>query len=198
MGGDPQFLSDICAAVGEFLESHGQQEQCIDGSAILASVLHELGYPKTYALTVRARVLNRALVNWIETHLGPHSVGETLVCDDNEAIEMKLGNESAGTGGRWGGHLTVVIPHYFLERHALLDITIGQVNRPEFGVLLPPLCVTIDDDVINGMRVAMIDVEGCLVIYQAFPHDHTYGDWHRIISTSQIRDATRSICQRLK
>jgi hypothetical protein len=198
MRGSPQFLSDVCAAVTEFLESYGQQDHCIDGSVILASVLHELGYPEAYPVTVRVRILNRALIDWIETHLDTNPGGEALVCDDDQAIEMKLGDEAAGDGRRWGGHLAVIIPYFFFDQHALLDITIGQVNRPEFGVLIPPLCLRIGNEVSEGKRVATIEVNDCHVIYQAFPNDHSFGDWHVIIAANSTREATEDICKRLK
>jgi hypothetical protein len=92
--------------------------------------------------------------------------------------------------------LVVVVPNIFGDRHVLCDITITQAHKPEWGILLVPLCLRVPDTFVKGETDFKADVQGSLVGYMANPDDESYkaaADWkdlqrqehvvHRVMSS---------------
>lgn len=197
--GSVEFLCAVCDAVVESLERVGKQHHCIEGSALLAKVLHKLGFPEAYPITVRVRILNSALVKWVEEHVVSNDGSEPSVCKDENAVEIRLGDVASGSHDRWGGHLAVVLPHYFREEHALLDITIEQANRPEYEVSLAPICLKSGNDFVAGnCPLAISNVNGCTLVDTTRPNDHSYGNWEELMAVTEIDETAMHIAERLK
>ncbi len=59
-------IGPITIAVREEMIRLEEQHSCILTSAILTEVLHRKGYSSAYTLRVRARIANRAFVEFVE------------------------------------------------------------------------------------------------------------------------------------
>ncbi len=69
-----------------------------------------------------------------------------------------------------------------MEDTVLVDLTIAQANRPDRGIVLPEVFITdgIRGDFLAGRVELECLVNGCGVIYQARPEDHSFEqapDW---------------------
>jgi len=98
---------------------------------------------------------------------------------------------------RWAGHLAVIIPNHFGDRHALCDLTIGQVNRADWEVDLPPMCLRVSDDFVAGRRPFKTVVKGSLVTYEAFPEDHSYSKGSDWLEMEGLDETTSNVISRL-
>lgn len=83
---------------------------------------------------------------------------------------------SFASDGTWNGHIVVVI------NHVLIDMTIGQLNDPRFGIMFEPPHITaeVDDDFLSGTRLLSGMQGGMLLCYQAFPNERSFeqsGSW---------------------
>ncbi len=176
-------LEAICGEVGRILYENGHHHSCIVGSALLLQVLHGLGYSEAYPLTVGVQICNRKFQQWVEQHGSPNDEASSAACNEMGGVEIIIGKEGEGliAADRWAGHLAVAIPNHFGDRHALCDLTIGQANRPEWEVQLPPLiCLRVRDDFVSGASPFQTVINGSLVIYNALPDDRSYSegrDW---------------------
>jgi hypothetical protein len=153
---------------------------CIASGAALLNVLHGLGYDKAYALTVEARVMNPIATRYAEQCGWQTGVGDA----PEGSVMVSVGPETGDVGlGNWAGHLVVILPGFLGERHILLDPTIMQANKAGSGINLPPISVTVRDDVTSGEKIRKLAVNGSTVMYKARPDDRSYREgsgWDRI------------------
>lgn len=170
-------LGRICDEVSRMLRYNGHENACITAAALLARVLHILGYTNSYPLTVCVKIFNAAFQRWAEKHGGIDDEASEEACYDAGGFEINVGRGAPEAEDQWAGHLSVLIPKYFDERHALLDLTIIQADRPDVQIVLRPLCLKADDVFIDGKRPLSVLCNDCLLDYQAYPDGHTYGDW---------------------
>jgi hypothetical protein len=154
----------------------------------LLNVFDGLGYNTAYALAVEVVILNPVATRsaeragWVPG-VAPPEEGSCSVC---------LGAEGAEVGpDNWPGHLVVILPRFFGERHILLDPTIMQVNKPGTGINLPPILATVRDDFTSGAQVRQLTANGCAVRYKARPDDLSYrqcGYWDELRAGSPVSD----------
>ena len=78
------------------------------------------------------------------------------------------------TAGKWAGHLAVVIRNQFGDRHAVLDLTLPQANKPEWGINLATGALRVSDSFVTGAAEYKAVIGGSLLVYKAFPTDSTY------------------------
>lgn len=98
---------------------------------------------------------------------------------------------------RWPGHLVVVVPRVFEDRNALLDLTIVQAHKPEWDISLQPLCLRVNDDFVCGRTPHNGKVNGSLVIYDAYPDDHSYNDDGNWMAIKGLDEAASNVVRRL-
>ena len=147
-----EVLQKISDEVFADLECRGLHHSCIEGSALLTSVLRMMGFVDAYPLTVGVAIFNKANQDWVKAHGAPADEASCRACDaaGSMTIVIGKGTEHLVSEDRWAGHLAVVVPAVFGDRHALLDLTIVQAQRPEWDIVLKPLCLRVRDQVVAG------------------------------------------------
>lgn len=157
------------------LERIGEQHSCILAGAALIEALKRKGYQKAYPLTVRAIIVNPLLVDRVLQSGFPsdEKVKKQWVEEGGRWIGLGSGPEGPGRG-QWDGHLAVIIPQQFGDRHALCDLTLPQADKPDWGINLCPLLLRVSDSFVNGSASFKAPVKGSLVTYWAFPNDHSF------------------------
>jgi hypothetical protein len=184
-------------SVGMLVE-HGFQHHCIEGAALLTKALQKVGISGTQQLTVGVRIVNSAYLQYVRQHGVPRDEASKAAFNASGAAAVLLGKEAPEVPeGYWPGHLVVIVPGVFGEKHALLDPTITQANKPGFGLNLQPLCLMVSDDFVCGRKPASFEVNGSLLRYMADPEDHTYGDWSQFLARQDIDQAACEVVARL-
>ena len=192
-------ISEIIPVILDELYKCKIQHHCIQASALLTKVLHEAGISKAYPLTVGALLYNEAFQRFVDTHGFPHDEASGKACDDAGGLTICLGKGAPEVPeGYWPGHLVVIVPNAFGEKHALLDPTITQVNRPEFGIELQPLCLKVTEDFVLGNRVAKDEINKTLLGYTAYPDDESYNDGGDCMKKDGLGEAVSLVLQRIK
>jgi hypothetical protein len=180
----------------DVLSEYGFHDHCLEGAALLMAVLHKLGLTDAYRLTVRVTVSNAAHVRFIKEHGVPSDDATANAYNDAGGAQVQLGYEEAGPD-RWAGHLCVIVPNGFGEKHALLDATISQVSQPEWGIQVPPLCLKAADDFVLGQRIAPFQIGEAVLAYEAFPDDKSYNQWGDRLHSPGFEDAVHEVLQRI-
>jgi hypothetical protein len=163
------------------LQTHGL-DSCIYTTALTLHLLRALGQD-AYALSVRAVIMNEPMARIMDER-GAENVSR----DDSDVLAA--GGYALGLGyapdgieqGRWPGHLVAI-----LNRRWLLDFSIDQASRPQYGIPLDDVLVgPIDEAAQRGHGLARYELrsEGVLlrVDYMAHTGDRTYRtspDWKR-------------------
>lgn len=193
-------LAAIFKEVGRMLYATNNHHSCIVGSVLLTKVLHRLNYSDAYPLNVEVRIHNRLFQKWVDAHDFPKDEASAAACDAAGGLVIIVGKGAEGfiSADRWPGHLAVVVPKHFGDHHALCDLTIGQANRPDWEVDLPPMCFRVSDDFVAGRRPFQKVVNGSLVIYKAFPKDHSYSEASDWLAMEGLDEATSKVISRLK
>ena len=90
-------------------------------------------------------------------------------------VGASLGVEREGVPtNQWAGHLVVIVPNVAAGKYLLCDLTLGQVNKPEWGIELPPKVFVVTEAFVRGAQDSRITANGCSVLYKAFSSDHSY------------------------
>ena len=93
------------------------------------------------------------------------------IADDPEAWTFQLGFGPFELGDDiYNGHVVCVV-----EGRLLLDLTLGQANRPEHGVRLgPSVFGPLQADFLKGAGQVFSGAGGCVVAYQPHPAKRGY------------------------
>jgi hypothetical protein len=177
---DPKkVMQDLCRMVGpvcEELEHAGEGRSCIFAAAVLLRVLRHKGYTAAYPLTARAIIYNpksvERLRRW-EAHPTDPAAQREWLTDGCRWLGLGVGT-NAPPPGHWLGHLVVVLPNLFGDRHAVCDLTLAQASKPEWGIELGPACIRVPDTFTKGATEFKASFNGSLVVYLAFPDDRSY------------------------
>ena len=81
---------------------------------------------------------------------------------------------AVSTDKQWAGHLVVVLPQFFDDRHAFCDLTVTQASKQEWGINLMPVFVRVPTTFVTGETEFQAPVNGSLIIYKAFPKDKSF------------------------
>jgi hypothetical protein len=170
------FLPRLCEVVREEMQvgTRYRPDCCIAATAILIDVLD---YFKLTAkpLSVIATVFNPRMSERIAQEGMP-----TLEEAERDWFPKGCYSLAVGAGdpqpGKWPGHLVSV-----LGRQVLIDLTLDQANRPQYGIVLPmPLIAPYHPDFLAGEAQVAGIVSGCRVIYEARSGDRSFersNDW---------------------
>jgi hypothetical protein len=167
--------SVVSAVVGE-LERVGEQHSCIFAGALLAKVLNRLNMGEAHPLTVRAFIMNPQLLEWVKANgFAFNSENEKKwTALGGHGITLGYGPEGSLPADRWMGHLAVILPNLFGDRHAMFDLTAPQATKPDWGINLAPVIVRVPESFVRGETEFKAPANGSMVIYKAFPDDHSY------------------------
>lgn len=193
-----QTIGRIIPVLMDELAQYGILDHCIEASALLMKVLHNTGIPDAYRLTVGVQIINEAAYRFIEANGYPETEESIKAFNDAGAATVVLGRDAPEVPeGRWRGHLAVIVPHAFGEKHAIIDPTTPQVNWPEFGIELPPMCLKVRDEFLEGKRPAFFAPFNTRIQYTAYPDDHSYNDHGDTMEKEGFDVAVSEVLKRL-
>jgi hypothetical protein len=190
----PALLPRRCTVVREELHIGTllRPDCCILATATLLDVLDYFKLPAR-PLTVEAWVCNPPMHERIIREGMPTP-------EEAEASWFPEGCYSlcVGTGekekGKWAGHLVAV-----LADRVLMDLTLDQANRPDYGIVLPmPVVAPVPRAFLDGEGALSGLVGGCRVAYTARPGDRSFehsNDWK---SRKRRTDLVGAAIRRLK
>ena len=71
---------------------------------------------------------------------------------------------------RWPGHLVLRSGSH------LIDATIDQANRPQHGIVMPPMLLAphVADEFWRAKKLLGVEINDCQVVYEARPNDNSY------------------------
>lgn len=180
------------------LAEHGFESHCIECAALLTKVLQKVGVSGTRQLTVGVKIVNPALRQFVEGYGPPLDEPSLTASNDAGAAMIVLGKGAdVVPEGIWPGHLVVIVPGAFAQSAALLDLTITQASKPDWGIHLQPVCVKINEDFLSGRNPTSFTLNGSVLKYTAYPEDHSYGDWGHFMARPDIDQAASTIVSRL-
>lgn len=180
----------------DVLAAYGFHHHCIEAAALTMCVLHHLGLKTAYRLTVRVIVSNAAHIRFLKEHGKPTDDAKINAYNNAGRAQVQLGYEDAGPD-RWAGHLCVIVPNGFGNKHALLDPTISQVSQPEWGIHVSPLCLKAANDFVLGQRVAPFQIGETFLAYEAFPEDKSFNQWGDRRDATGFEDVVQEVLQRI-
>lgn len=139
------------------MQAHGR-DSCITGARILFDVCGHYGLGRK-VLKVAVVIYNEPMSERLRRGERPKDV-ETVKRWGKEDGSWNVGIGADGTPDRpdhFNGHLVVLV-----DDKLLVDPTLPQANRPEYGIELYPLAVLIEDesDIYGG------EVRDCIITYK--------------------------------
>jgi hypothetical protein len=180
------------------LDEHGLQSHGIEGAALLTTALQEVGIAGARPLTVGVTILNPAYWAFVKAYGPPRDEVSPAACHDAGGAIVVLGKGADPVSGAIRpGHLVVIVPGAFGGNDALLDPTITQADRPDWGIHRRPLCLKVSDDLVSGRSPANFEVNGSLLRSTSDPEDRGYGDWGQFLRRDDIDRAAAAVVSRL-
>lgn len=172
-------IAQIAAKTVDELKRLGLQHSCVYAGALLTQVLHCRGFSTAYPLTVRAFVLNPELHTWAKANhfVIDGSTEERWSAVGGRFVALGEGRAETVPTGKWLGHLAVVIPNYFGHRHAFLDLTVPQVNQPQWKIVLPSVVAAVSAPFVRGEEEYHVPANASLIMYTGFPDDRSYTEF---------------------
>jgi hypothetical protein len=89
-------------------------------------------------------------------------------------VGLGTGSAENTLDGNWPGHVAVIVPGVFGDRHAMSDMTITQAEKVDWQIHLQPLIAPVSDAFVTGDKEFKPEVNGCLIVYKAFPADRDF------------------------
>lgn len=194
-------LNDISEFVFNDLALRGMHRSCIHGSALFLRVLHEAGFPEAYPLTVGVAIFNDASQKHLNTHGMPKDDEGFRLFNEAECIFVAVGLGSTTTlEGKegWDGHLVVVIPNIYGDRHAVIDLTIVQVDMPHWNISMDPMGLVVGDAFVTGASPSLFKRNGITFQYQARPDDRSYAEERELFAIEGLKQAAANLVMKLK
>jgi len=156
-------------------------DSCIVSTAIGIDVLTKFGI-LAEPLPVQVMIFNKPFIDRIG-QTGVLPTGDELKSWTKEdgSYSIGIGVDGHSKHGKWDGHLVIVA-----EKRYLVDLSIDQANRPDYGMVFEPIVVEVNDSFFHGkhshiFRIASsIDANDCVFRYVAVPSNQGYHlspDW---------------------
>jgi hypothetical protein len=119
-------------------------DSCIASTAVGLDILMHYGI-LAEPFPVRTLIFNEPFASRLENGQGWPTGQQVRVWTEED------GSYSVGIGvgtqqpNKWAGHLVILV-----EKRLLLDLSIDQATRPQYNMLLEPLCVEVDEQFFSG------------------------------------------------
>ena len=119
-------------------------DSCIASTAVGLDILMHYGI-LAEPFPVRTLIFNEPFTSRLENGQGWPTGQQVRVWTEED------GSYSVGIGvgtqqpNKWAGYLAILV-----EKRLLLDLSIDQATRPQYNMMLVPLCVEIDEQFISG------------------------------------------------
>lgn len=191
------FQSVIPAAL-QVLELEGFLHHCIEAAAVLVRTFEKEGV-EAYPLTVGVKVMNPAMTLFTKRNGKPPHDEETMMqCHAEGGAIVVLDPESEETPqGNWPGHLVVIVPQAFGELHAMIDLTIPQVNDPDWDISVKPMLVQVSDKFVTGDSFSA-ESNGAMLIYRSYPENRTFGEWDELINSDEADRLSEMVIESIR
>jgi hypothetical protein len=156
-------LSKLTQAITPIIRNRIGEDCCVLSTRVAIEVLRQFRI-RASALPVAVCVYNRAFLDRQATEGRlPRSL------DEIERWHRECGAHSIGTAnsrpasrGLWNGHLVAIVNGLHL-----MDPSVGQMSRPQYGIFLPPTLVTsVKKPFLQGREGVGIDFVGCRLTYE--------------------------------
>lgn len=197
----PHDILHIVQAVQNVIVANDLEDHCIHTSALLAKALHAYGYPDAYLLTVGVEIFNPAFLAWVAEYGPPETPEQAAACDASGGLTIHLGagHDQSVEADRWKGHLVVVVPDAMDGRDCMFDLSVTQVNKCGFGVVLQPVVAKLKPEYsfVHGDSPMIQDINGSRVRYMAYPDDKSFNDDGDCMTIPGIDLALRQVVQQL-
>jgi len=194
-------ILNIVQAVQNVIAANDLEDHCIQTSALLAKAFHTHGYPNAYLLTVGVEIFNPALLAWVEENGPPETPEQAAACDRAGGITIHLGagHDQAIDADRWKGHLVVVVPDAIDGRDCMFDLSVTQVNKHGYGIVLRPVVAKLKPErsFVHGKSPMIQDINGSRVRYMAYPGDKSFNDDGDCMTLRGINLALQQVAQQL-
>jgi hypothetical protein len=173
---------------------------CLDAGAVVLDVLDHFGITGK-ALCAKAHVVNQEAQQWIEQYgkVALQTDPPKIIQEwhDRKCKLVGIGYENGKPG--YAGHLVVICP-YPEGRYGqvLIDISIQQADRPDFGITLQPVIAEASPEFVEGKEPLLLEMEGILLRYEAEPGRDDYREtpaWHH---TRQRRSTVGKLIREIK
>jgi hypothetical protein len=162
----------------------GQDPSCIAWSRIGRDVLAQLGVQST-CVPARLRVCNAAARRHVDAKQ-PWMIGS-----GDGSWYVSIGGGGQSRPGRWDGHMVLLA-----EERFLVDLTLHQAARPEYGIHVEPAWFPLDAPLVHGEPVSFLKLDGTVMQYERDdtlpPYQDTPG-W-----TRDYRSLVRLLVRRLR
>lgn len=180
----------------EELDRVSEAKSCIMATVVLLDVLRAKGFRDAYPLTVKYKVLNPKATERLKNESFPQTPEQKAQWNADGCAIVATTDKNSATD--WAGHLIVVIPKGLNGRDAVCDLAITQANIPAWNILLGSVLMGVRDSFINGTEDFGLIMNGCRVIYRAFPDDQSFRQtplWKNSLKREAI---VKRILKRLK
>lgn len=193
-------LQGVVSDVLHALHHADEMGSCIAAASLLVRSLHLLGHENVRPLTVCVEVRNPALMNWIKEHGEPNDEASAVASNEAGAAIVVIGHRelSVSDDKWWAGHVVVIVPNAYGEKHAMLDLTIARPEQVEEGIHLGPIVAPVSDAFVTGEKLYRFMANGSELQYESFPDDHSYDDSGAWELTEDVQIAVQSIAERAK
>ncbi len=189
-------IGAVVAAAPRLLERHFAPNSCMQASRLTVEALRSAGLraepfqvsvmasnpAMTACLQANPSATHKEIIGWERSH-GAWSVG---IGDD----QLIVGPNAATPPSGFNGHVVALV-----ERRYVVDLTLGQISRPQFDMWFGPTCFEVDRDWLSGTR-GVIEVNGSLVKYTAHPHERSFlrtSAWSDPQVPSLVRELARQV-----
>lgn len=171
--GLPDYISLGKQLRGQIL-ADAKVNSCIETSAATIDTLKHIGLD-AYALSVTCVVTNRPLWEFADAHGYWPELGTEEYPIDGYAVGVGLASRRGPVPEVWPGHLVVIA-----ERKWLLDFSLDQANRPDYGMEVgAPVVISVDEAFLRGScekAFLVVQKDNARLHYQTRMHDRSYRD----------------------
>jgi hypothetical protein len=185
----PMDYQRLVPAIAEEMQSFFGRLACINAVAAAIDVVEKLEGIALRPLTVRAFIFNPALSARVGDFEAPDATASLQRwANEGDSFRVALGVGQAPAGD-WAGHLVAVASDG--DKSLVMDPTIHQADQPAHGIVLRPVLVRVADEHLEGRSGFRTHVNGCEILYKAFPDDRFFEQtpaWRNGRQRASVRD----------
>lgn len=152
----------IGARIRQQILAHYLRDSCVATARATVDALKQAGVD-VFPLSVRVYIVNEPVQQFSLEHGYFPEVGTDDYPPDGYGIGLGV---TPSTPDAWAGHVVVVA-----ERKWLLDFSIDQANRPDYGIVLDPLVAPVTERWIRGKEMMLLHRGPAYLYYQTLPGD---------------------------
>ena len=193
---NPQTLKEFSLVARQACLDAFGKDACMAATRVGIDTLRHFGIP-AYPLTVQVVIFNEVYGRLLREGGGlTRNIEEVEEWKQKGAWSHGVGVPGLGEGpGKWPGHLVAIVQNQWL-----IDLSIGQANKPEKGIILgDPIICSVTEEFLGGNDRHTITNGALMLTYLARPKDFSYrqrADWsERWRARSAIRQTIQKVIE---